>query len=50
MARPRFLPHDLYPDGNRVAVSSPQGAPANQDRIVFVLNFFDELKRVAPIR
>jgi serine/threonine protein kinase len=40
---------DLHPDGDRVAV----GAPSNQseeklDKVTFVFNFFDELRRIAP--
>ena len=47
--RPRQRWYDLHPDGDRIALSaradSPQG---KQDKVVFVFNFFDELKRVAP--
>jgi hypothetical protein len=50
MVRPRFSSYDLHPDGGRFALVSPQGAPTNQSKMVFVLNFFDELKRVAPIK
>jgi len=50
MVRPRFSSYDLHPDGDRFALVTPQSAPVNQDKIVFVLNFFDELKRVAPIK
>jgi Tol biopolymer transport system component len=40
---------DLHPDGQRVAVA-PDLAPAGgqQDRVVFIFNFFDELRRIAP--
>ena len=41
--------YDLHPDGDRMALSaladSPQG---KQDKVVFIFNFFDELRRVAP--
>jgi hypothetical protein len=42
--------YDLHPDGNRFALVSQQGAPPNQDRVVFIFNFFDELRRLAPPR
>jgi hypothetical protein len=41
--------YDLHPDGNRFALVSAQGAPANLDKVVFVFNFFDELRRLAPV-
>jgi serine/threonine-protein kinase len=46
--RPGWL--DLHPDGERVAANVPQdGLPiAKQDRVVFIFNFFDELRRVVP--
>ena len=44
---------DLAPDGKRVAVLVPVATQdASQTRsttVVFVLNFFDELRRRAPI-
>jgi hypothetical protein len=55
----RFIPRartgptrsfDLHPDGTRFALA-PAGdasATARQDRIVYVSNFFDELRRVVP--
>jgi serine/threonine-protein kinase len=46
--RPRLSWYDLHPDGNRFALASAQGAPANLDKVVFVFNFFDELRRLAP--
>jgi serine/threonine-protein kinase len=50
LARPRLRPYALHPDGKRVAVASRQDSqPAPRaDRVVFVFNFFDELRRVAP--
>jgi Tol biopolymer transport system component len=40
---------DLHPDGKRFAVaSSDEQSPPGQDRVIFILNFFDELRRVAP--
>jgi Tol biopolymer transport system component len=43
---------DLAPDGRRVAVSVAVGTPdvqAQEHSVVFVMNFFDELRRRAPI-
>ena len=43
---------DLAPDGGRVAVSvavGTPGVPAQEHSVVFVMNFFDELRRRAPI-
>ena len=43
---------DLAPDGRRVAVSVAVGTPdvqAQEHSVVFVLNFFDELRRRAPV-
>jgi serine/threonine protein kinase/Tol biopolymer transport system component len=41
---------DLHPDGNRFALGVvPQTLEAaRQDRVVFVFNFFDELRRLVP--
>jgi Tol biopolymer transport system component len=42
---------DLHPDGNRVVISGAQAdAQAKQDKAVFVFNFFDELRRIAPMK
>ena len=43
--------NDLHPDGERFAVGAApetEGA-AKQDKIVLIVNFFDELLRVAPV-
>ena len=41
---------DLHPDGERVAVAPELGSfDRPQDRLVFILNFFDELRRMAPM-
>lgn len=49
MTRGQNRMFDLHPDGVRFALSpaaqAPPGAPL--DNVVFVLNFFDELRRVA---
>ena len=40
---------DLHPDGKRVAtIAAPEQADSNQDKVVFVFNFFDYLRRIAP--
>jgi Tol biopolymer transport system component len=51
--RPRLRNFDLHPDGERFAVSvvnadAPADAP--RDKVVFIFNFFDELRRIAPKR
>jgi serine/threonine-protein kinase len=45
---------DLHPDGERFAISpvpqTPAGAKqAKQDHVAFIFNFFDELRRIAPV-
>jgi len=50
MLRPGLSSYDLHPDGNRFALVNPQEAPTKQDKVVFVFNFFDELRRIAPPR
>jgi serine/threonine-protein kinase len=49
MTRPG-RPFDLHPDGERFAlVAAPENVTAvQQDKLVFIFNFFDELRRVAP--
>jgi serine/threonine-protein kinase len=40
---------DVHPDGLRVAVlKAPEGARVRQDKLVFILNFFDYLHQIAP--
>ena len=49
-ARPRLWPYALHPDGKRVVVAAggdPRTA-GESDKLVFVFNFFDELRRLAP--
>ena len=43
---------DLHPDGERFAIAPGLQAPggANQDKVVFIFNVFDELRRIAPAR
>ena len=49
MTRPG-RPFDLHPDGERFALvaASENLATVQQDKLVFIFNFFDELRRVAP--
>ncbi len=51
LLRPRYRSFDLHPDGNRFALAAvPQTqAAVKQDKVVFVFNFFDELRRIAPV-
>ena len=41
---------DLHPDGERFALAPAAQTPigAKQDKVVFIFNFFDELRRIAP--
>jgi hypothetical protein len=44
---------DLAPDGKRVAVLAPvefAGAPMQDHEVVFLENFFDELRWRVPVR
>jgi hypothetical protein len=51
-ARPRIASYDLHPDGTRFAVAALPAATekAAEDKVVFVFDFFNELKRVAPAK
>jgi serine/threonine protein kinase/Tol biopolymer transport system component len=41
----------VHPDGERVAVAVLRESGATkQDKVVFIFNFFDELKRLAPVK
>jgi serine/threonine-protein kinase len=46
----RFRSIDLHPDGERVAAALATEGQANhrRDKVVFIFNFFDELRRLAP--
>jgi len=48
--RPRQRAFDLHPDGERLALAAASDAQstAKQDKVVFIFNFFDELRRLAP--
>ncbi len=46
-----FAQFDVHPDGDRIAVvASLTPVGANQNRVVFLLNFFDYLRHIAPPR
>ena len=47
-----WRPFDLHPDGERFAIAPGLQAPggATEDKVVFIFNFFDELRRIAPAR
>jgi serine/threonine-protein kinase len=50
LPRPRMRSYALHPDGERVAIAAatdPRMAGA-QNKVVFIFNFFDELRRLAP--
>ena len=48
---PGLDPFDIHPDGERFAVSAfPENtAEAKRDHVIIVSNFFDELRRLAPL-
>jgi serine/threonine-protein kinase len=50
VVRPRQRSFDLNPDGDRLALwaLTEAQATARQDKVVFIFNFFDELRRLAP--
>jgi serine/threonine-protein kinase len=42
---------DLHPDGQRFAIAPARlASTVKQDKVVFIFNFFDELRRIAPSR
>ncbi len=43
---------DLHPDGQRFAMAAVQEVQTaeKQDKVVFIFNFFDELRRLAPAK
>jgi hypothetical protein len=45
----RLRSFNLRPDGERVAVAVPSNqAEEKLDKVTFIFNFFDELRRIAP--
>jgi Tol biopolymer transport system component len=54
MGRPAGWDFDLHPDGERIALAPEMETrtpvtTAKQDKLVFIFNFFDELRRIAPV-
>ena len=43
-------PFDLHPDGDRVAVAPEAVNERSVTQVVLISNFFDELRRSAPVR
>ena len=47
--RPRQRGFDVHPDGDRFALAPfVEPTTTRQDKVVFIFNFFDELRRIAP--
>jgi serine/threonine-protein kinase len=42
--------YDLHPDGKRVAAAADQRQITVQDHVVFMFNFFDYLRQIAPVK
>jgi hypothetical protein len=40
---------DLHPDGERVAMAPATEATAGPTHVTLIFNFFDELRRLAPL-
>ena len=40
--------YDLHPDGKRLVTAAATDAGASQDKVVFVFNFADYLRKIAP--
>jgi serine/threonine-protein kinase len=51
LPRPRFRSFTLHPDGERIVLdaASETESAVSRDKVVFILNFFDELRRIAPL-
>ncbi len=41
---------DLHPDGERFAIAAQGPGGAKQDHVTLIFNFFDELRRIAPVK
>ena len=52
VTRSRRRSFDLHPDGDRFALAKAVDTPtaATHDHVTFILNFFDELRRIAPVK
>ena len=46
--RPPSRDLDVHPDGQRFVVAGPEEQTSRINKVAFVFNFFDELRRVAP--
>jgi hypothetical protein len=45
-----FKVWDLHPDGMRAAIAKPPDIGGEKrNKVIFVFNIFDELKRIAPV-
>ena len=42
-------PYDLHPDGERLVKASGDEAEAKRNKVDLIQNFFDELRRIAPV-
>ena len=51
LPRPRYRWLNLHPDGERFVVAAAVGPQTEdkRDKVVFTFNFFDELRRIAPV-
>jgi serine/threonine-protein kinase len=47
--RPRLRSVDLHADGNHIVATTAPDEGTNRSEVVLVLNFFDELLRIAPV-
>ena len=45
----QYRRYTLHPDGNRFAMSK-EPESSTGDTVVMIFNFFDELRRVAPVK
>jgi serine/threonine-protein kinase len=50
LVRPRGRSYDLHPDGNRIVAAIAADNERTQDKLMFIFNFFDELRRIAPVK
>ena len=42
--------YDVHPDGKRVAAAADQSQSKVQDHVVIMSNFFDYLRKIAPVK
>ncbi len=47
--RPRLRSIDVHPDGNHIVAAKMPDEGTTRGEVVLVLNFFDELRRIAPV-